>query len=45
MLNQWHVLLPMFWLLTGLGGGGLAWVISIITDFYWGALVIEEVDD
>lgn len=43
MLNQWHVLLPMFWLLTGLGV--LAWVISIITDFYWGTVVIEEVDD
>ncbi|MGL5747100.1 MAG: hypothetical protein ACRCXR_03980 [Weissella cibaria] len=43
MLNQWHVLLPMFRLLTGLGG--LAWVISIITDLYWGALLIEEVDD
>lgn len=43
MLNQWHVLLPMFWLLTDLGG--LAGVISIITDFYWGALVIEDLDD
>ena len=43
MLNQWHVLLPMFWLLTGLGG--VSWVISIITDFYWGTVVIEEVDD
>lgn len=43
MLNQLHVLLPMFWLLTGLGG--LAWVISIITDFYWGTVVIEEVDE
>lgn len=43
MLNQWHVLLPMFWLLTGLSG--LAWVISIITDFYWGALVFEDVND
>ncbi|WP_259713279.1 hypothetical protein [Weissella confusa] len=43
MINQFYVLLPMLLLI----GGVLAvyLIVSVLIDFYMGALVIEEVDD
>ncbi len=43
MINQFYVLLPMFLLI----GGVLAvyLIVSVLIDFYMGALVIEYVSD
>lgn len=43
MISQLYVLLPMFLMI----GGVLAvyLIVSVLIDFYMGALVIEEVDD
>ncbi|WP_274597910.1 hypothetical protein [Weissella confusa] len=43
MINQFYVLLPMFLLIGGVMVVYL--IISVLIDFYKGALVIEEVDD
>ncbi|WP_274598003.1 hypothetical protein [Weissella confusa] len=43
MINQFYVLLPMFLLIGGVMVVYL--LVSVLIDFYMGALVIEEVDD